>query len=297
MLLKIGRIILKTIIWVLILLILLLFLFDRLVQFRMDDKELSDYFHKQNVSAHIGYYKSRGRNIRYVEVGEDTSKPTILFIHGAPSSLSYWKSYLSDSTLRSRAVIYALDRPGYGYSGLANPMPDIQAQAAVIRPILDSLHHAHHPIVVVGVSYGAPIACRLAMDYPELVDGLVLTGPAIGPGLERFFWFTHIIESPLIHWTIPRMLQSANQEKIHHKEELTKMLPLWPRIHVPVAYLQGVNDELVYTSNSDFARTHLTNVPSLDLQMIPGRGHLIAFAEKNRIRKAILNMLDKAHRP
>ena len=297
MLLKIGRIILKTIIWVLILLILLLFLFDRLVQFRMDDKELSDYFKKQNVSAHIGYYKSRGRNIRYVEVGEDTSKPTILFIHGAPSSLSYWKSYLSDSTLRSRAVIYALDRPGYGYSGLAIPMPDIQAQAAVIRPILDSLHHAHHPIVVVGVSYGAPIACRLAMDYPGLVDGMVLTGPAIGPGLERFFWFTHIIESPLIHWTIPRMLQSANQEKIHHKEELTKMLPLWPRIHVPVAYLQGANDELVYTSNADFARTHLTNVPSLDIQMIPGRGHLIAFAEKNRIRKAILNMLDKAHRP
>src|SRR5690348_15338240 len=99
MLLKIGRIILKTIIWVLILLILLLFLFDRLVQFRMDDKELSDYFHKQNVSAHIGYYKSRGRDIRYVEVGEDTSKPTLLFIHGAPSSLSYWKSYLSDSVL------------------------------------------------------------------------------------------------------------------------------------------------------------------------------------------------------
>jgi len=293
MLLKIGRIILKTILWMLLILLLLLFLIDRLVQFRMDDKELTDYFHKRNIPAHIDYYKARGRDIRYVEVGNDTSKPAILFIHGAPSSLSYWKAYLSDSGLRSRANIYALDRPGYGYSGLADPMPDIEAQAAVIRPILDSLHHAHHPIVVVGVSYGAPIACRLTMDYPELVDGLVLTGPAIAPGQERYFWFTNIIESPLIHWTIPRMLQSANQEKIHHKEELTKMLPLWPRIHVPVTYLQGANDELIYTSNADFARTHLTNVPSLDIQMIPGRGHLIAFAEKVRIRKAILDVLDK----
>ena len=75
------------------------------------------------------------------------------------------------------------------------------------------------------------------------------------------------------------------------------MLPLWQRIHVPVAYLQGANDELIYTSNAGFARTHMTNVPSLDIQMIPGRGHLIAFAEKARIRKAILDVLEKAHRP
>jgi len=297
MLRKIGRIILKTFIWTIILFILLLLLFDRLVQFRMDDRELTDYFQKRNIPFHIGYYKAASRDIRYIGVGDDTSKPTLLFVHGAPSSLSYWKGYLSDSILRSKATIYALDRPGYGYSGLADPMPDIAAQAAVIRPILDSLHHAHHPIIVVGVSYGAPIACRLAMDYPQLVDGLVLTGPAIGPGQERYFWFTRMIESPLIHWTIPRMLQSANQEKIHHKEELTKMLPLWQRIHVPVAYLQGANDELIYTSNAGFARTHMTNVPSLDIQMIPGRGHLIAFAEKARIRKAILDVLEKAHRP
>jgi pimeloyl-ACP methyl ester carboxylesterase len=293
MLLRIGRNILKAIIWVLVLLILLSLIFDRFVQFRMDDKELTSYFHEHHIEPHISYYRSHGRDIRYIQVGDTSQKATILFIHGAPSSLSYWRGYLSDSALTSKAVIYALDRPGYGYSGLADPMPDIAAQAAVIRPILDSLHQAHHPIVVVGVSYGAPIACRLAMDYPELVDGLVLTGPAIGPGQERFFWFTNLVENPLIHWVVPRMLQSANQEKIHHKEELTKMLPLWPRIHVPVVYLQGAKDELVYTTNADFARTHLTNVPYLNIQMIPGRGHLIAFAEKARIRKAILEVLDK----
>jgi pimeloyl-ACP methyl ester carboxylesterase len=259
----------------------------------MDDQELTDYFQKQHIPFHIGYYKSEGRDVRYIGVQDDSSRPTLLFIHGAPSSLSYWKGYLSDSVLRSKANIYALDRPGYGYSGLADPMPNIQEQAAVIRPILDSLQHAHHPIVVVGVSYGAPIACRLAMDYPNLVDGLVLTGPALGPGLERYFWFTNLIESPLVHWMIPRMLQSANEEKVCHKEELTKMLPLWSRIHVPVDYLQGANDELVYTSNADFARTHLTNVPSLDIEMIPGRGHLIAFAEQARIQQAILTVLNK----
>ncbi|MBN9382959.1 MAG: alpha/beta hydrolase [Chitinophagaceae bacterium] len=292
MLAKIGRICLKTVIWALVILIVLLLVFDRLVQFRMDDADLTKYFHKQGLEAHIGYYKARGREVRYIRVGDDTNA-TILFIHGAPSSLSYWRGYLSDSALLKRATIYALDRPGYGYSGLARPLPEIAAQAAVIRPILDSLHQTHHPIIVVGVSYGAPIASRLAMDYPQLVDGLVLTAPALAPGQERVFWFTYMIEHPLIHWVVPRMFQSANQEKIHHKEELTKMLPLWPHIHVPVAYLQGANDELVFTSNADFAREHLKNASSLDIQMIPGRGHLIAFSEKPRIRKAILDILDK----
>lgn len=297
MIVKAGRILLRLFLGVLVFLIIFLLVFDRLVQFRMDDKELITWFHERHIEPHIHYYQAQGRKIRYVQVGDTAAKATILFIHGAPSSLSYWRGYLSDSLLRTRAELLAMDRPGYGYSGLADPMPSIEKQAAALEPILDSLNRVHHPVVIVGVSYGAPIACRLTMDHPELVDGLVLMAPPLGPGRERIFWFTHLVESPLIHWVVPRMLQTANQEKIHHKGGLTKMLPLWDRIHVPVMYLQGQEDGLVDTSNAAFAREHLKNVPSLDIQMIPGRGHLIAFSEKARVEKAINVMLDKCGAP
>jgi len=288
---RIGRILLRTFLGVLIFFVILLLVFDQLVQFRMDNKDLLAWFHQRHVDPHIGYFQSEGRKIRYVEAG-DSPDATILFIHGAPSSLSYWRNYMTDSTLLTRATMYAADRPGYGYSGLADAMPDLAEQAAVQKPILDSLHKAHHPVIVVGVSYGGPIACRFAMDYPDLVDGLVLVAPPIGPGREKIFWFTYLVESPFVHWFVPRMLQTANKEKIHHKEELEKMLPLWDRIHVPVIYLQGDKDGLVDTSNAGFAREHLKNAPYLDIRMIPGRGHLIAFAEKDRIEKAILQLLD-----
>ena len=292
MILRIGKITLRVFLGILIALIVFLLIFDRLVQFRMDDNEILAWFHNQKIDPHIGYFKAEGRTVRYIQIG-DRQEATILFIHGAPSSLSYWKTYLSDSVLLSRATLYAVDRPGYGYSGLADPLPDISKQAGVLKVIIDSLHKAHHPIIVVGVSYGAPIACRLIMDNPDLVDGLVLMAPPLGPGREKIFWFTYPVENPLVHWVVPRMLQTANNEKVHHKEELTKMLPLWDRIHVPVIYLQGREDELVDTSNASFAREHLKNVPSLDIRMIPGRGHLIAFAEKDRIEQAILEVLDK----
>lgn len=295
MILKIGRILIRFVLGVVIFLIAALLIGDRFVQFRMDDKDLIEWFEARHLEPHIGYYEAGGRKVRYIGVG-DNPGATILFIHGAPSSMSYWKAYLADSVLLSRATMYAVDRPGYGYSGLADPLPDISAQASIISKILDSLHRVNRPVIVVGVSYGAPIAARLTMDYPELVDGLILMAPPLGPGREEYFWFTHSVESPLVHWVVPRMLQTANREKVQHKEELTKMLPLWGRIHVPVMYLQGQEDELVDTSNERFAREHLTNVPYLNIQMIPGRGHLIAFDEKDRIIKTIVNMIDTCQR-
>src|ERR1700743_955584 len=151
MLAKIGRILIRIIAGVLLFLIVLLLVFDRLGQFRMNDKDWSDWFHARHVEAHIAYYTARGRTVRYVRTG-DSPEATILFIHGAPSSLSYWKAYLSDSVLLSRATMYAVDRPGYGYSGLADPLPDIAAQAGILKLILDSLHKVNRPVVLVGVS-------------------------------------------------------------------------------------------------------------------------------------------------
>ena len=143
--------------------------------------------------------------------------------------MSYYSGRFRDKEILDRFRIYAVDRPGYGYSGFGDPEPSIQKQSEMVRDLIDSLHHAKHPVIMVGSSYGAAIACRLAMDHPDLVDGLVLTGPAIGPRLEKYFWFTYLIESPFIRWFIPRMFRSANTEKVHHREELEKMLPFWKK--------------------------------------------------------------------
>lgn len=290
---KTTRFIVKLVVAACFLFIIFLLIADRFVQFRMDDKEYEAYFSQKGLSASIGYYQKMDRKIRYASSGSDTSA-TILFIHGAPSSLSYYRDYMSDSILLRKATMFVVDRAGYGFSGLGKPEPSIEKQVQLIVPVVDSLNKIHRPLIVVGASYGTSIACRLAMDYPNLVDGLVLIAPALAPGEEKVYWFTPVIESPLFSWFIPRMLKSANTEKIHHKAELVKMLPYWANIKVPVLYLQGANDALVYTTNAKFAQTHLTNTPFLNIEMIPGRGHLIAFSEKNKIESAIVRMLDLA---
>ncbi|MFI5187110.1 MAG: alpha/beta fold hydrolase, partial [Chitinophagales bacterium] len=232
-----------------------------------------------------------GRRLRYVSIGSD-SLPTLLFIHGSPASMSLYRGRFSDKDLLKTFHILAIDRPGYGYSGFGIPEPSIQKQSEMIKRLLDSLYKATHPIIVVGGSFGAPIACRLAMDHPELVDGLEITGPAIGPGREKVFWFAPIIEHPAIRWFIPRIFQSANTEKLHHKEELEKMLPYWKNIHVPVMYLQGAKDNLIDTSNADFARQELVNAPYLDICFFPNRHHYLAQYEWPTIKDRILKLYE-----
>jgi pimeloyl-ACP methyl ester carboxylesterase len=290
---KVIRFTVKFIIIAFVSLIILLLVFDRVTQFRMDDKEYTEWFAQKGLHTSIAYYQQNGRTIRYATIGSDTTA-TIFFIHGAPSSLSYYRSYMCDSTLLTKATMLAVDRPGYGYSGLGDPVTSIEEQVKMISPVLDSLHKLHHPVVVVAASYGTSIACRLAMDHPELVDGIVLIAPALQPGEEKYFWFTNIIESPIFHWFIPRMLKSANAEKVHHRQELEKMLPLWGNIKAPVIYLQGADDGLVFTTNAAFAKTHLTNVPYLSIEMIPNEGHLLVFSEKQKIDSSIIKMIDLA---
>jgi pimeloyl-ACP methyl ester carboxylesterase len=284
-----SRLVLKVTAGLILFSILALLVLDQFIQFRMSDKELSGFFKKNNVPAAIRYYTAQGRQMRYASIGNDTL-PTLLFIHGSPASLSIYNDYYKDPFFLHTFKMYAVDRPGYGYSGLGRPEPSIQKQAAMIRPVLDSLNKIRKPVIVMAGSYGTSVACRLIMDNPHLVDGLVLVAPSLAPGEETIYSVSWPAAHPAVNWFVPRMLQSANAEKLAHKEELTKMVPYWKNIHIPVMYLQGADDELIDTTNASFARKHLVNAPYLDIQFIKNQPHFIAFTARPLIKEKILQM-------
>jgi pimeloyl-ACP methyl ester carboxylesterase len=264
---------------------------DRFIQFRSTDEEILRHYQSRNLPVQIRYYQAEGRQMRYLSTGNDPSKPVILFVHGAPSSSNYYRHFLSDTSLRNKANLIAVDRPGYGYSGFGMPVPDIGLQAAMIAPILDSIHKGSRPVLLVGASYGTPVVSRIVMDYPNLADGLMLIAPALAPGEEKTYWVSYLLESPLFTWAQPRMLHSANVEKFTHEGELMKMKDRWDEINVPVVYYQGKNDDLIYTTNAEFAKRKITNSQSLSIRMIPERGHLLVYDEAKRIKEGIREML------
>ena len=268
----------------------------RIVQFRDSDEEIRAHYGARHLPIHISTYRTLGRDMRFIYTERDPAKPLYLLIHGAPSSCNYYHHFMDDTALRRMANLVAVDRAGYGYSGFGQPLPSLELQAATIKPVLDSLRHAGQPVVVVGASYGTSVACRLAMDYPELVDGLVLIAPALAPGEEKTYAISYALESPMFTWAQPPMIHSANVEKLAHEDELRKMEPRWGEIRVPVFYFQGMDDDLIYTTNADFARRKLVNARHLSITMIPHRGHLLVYDEAPRLKQALANMLPRAER-
>jgi esterase/lipase len=77
---------------------------------------------------------------------------------------------------------------------------------------------------------------------------------------------------------------------MHHKKELEKMLPLWNKIDVPVFYLQSANDSVVYPSNAEFAKQHLTSAPYLKIHFFKGRKHDIDSKHHLEIRNKLLEL-------
>jgi uncharacterized protein len=257
---------------------------------RLSDSEIIELYSQHNLDVNVGHYKVRNRNIRYMSVGHD-SLPSVLLIHGAPSTMTVFNDLILNTDLLKYAKVYAVDRPGYGHSGLGKSETSISRQVKMIAPILDSIHYNSGPTIVLGVSYGGPVASRLAIEYPHLVDGLVLGAPAIAPGEERTYFLSNLLLYKPIRWMVPASFVVATEEKFSHRYELEELEPLWEKLRKPVIYVQGEEDDLVYTTNADFIEKKASKAPFLKILMIPGQPHFLAIPQKDVLANSIVEML------
>jgi pimeloyl-ACP methyl ester carboxylesterase len=241
--------------------------------------------------ASFDYVEEDGRKLRYLEIGQD-SLPLIMFIHGAPSSSSFWKSMLRDSSLLSQAKLMAVDRPGYGYSGYGQPETSVKRQAAIIAKVLRQKRKQHKSIILHGSSYGGTVAARLAMDFPDLVDGLLLQSASVMPGREKTYSFSHITETWFLRWMLPGSIHVANAEKLSHKMQLDSMSGLWDRIKSAAIILHGDSDGLIYPENAHYAYERMKNAAFLEIKMLRGRKHDLLWTKRQLLEQSLIKLLD-----
>lgn len=240
--------------------------------------------------ARFDYYEADGRKVRYLEIGND-SLPLIVFIHGAPSSSSFWKGFLRDSSLLAQAKLLAVDRPGYGYSGYGMPEVSIRKQAELIAGIIREKRWRHPAVILHGSSYGGTVAARIAMDFPRLVDGLLLQSAAVAPGEEKTYNFSNITEHFMLSWLLPGSIHVANQEKLSHKVQLDSMANLWGRICAASIILHGDADGLIYPNNALFAKERLVNASYLEMRMLKGNKHDLLWSQRGLLESSLEKLL------
>ena len=211
--------------------------------------------------------------------------PLLFFIHGAPGSWKAYENYLDDATLSSDFQMISVDRPGYGLSTKGRIVASLEEQSRLISEILRPWAE-QQPVIVIGHSYGGPIAVRLAMNHPEWVQGLLLLAPAIDPGLEkRGKWRFWLRKAPL-RWLVPRGLYIANEEIISLKADQEKIEADYQRLRMPVYYIHGTADMLVPVENQYYAQRQMQHLP-LEVRILKGANHFIPWTRYEEIIKGI----------
>jgi pimeloyl-ACP methyl ester carboxylesterase len=139
---------------------------------------------------------SNGGSLSFLTAG-DPNKPTLLLIHGFPSSSRMFREVIP--RLAEVAFIVAPDMPGFGHSDVL-PKPSFDSSAAAIRELLIEL--AIGPRVIYLHDFGAPLGLQIAMTQPELVLGLIIQNAnahqsGFGPQWEatKSFWIRPTAEN------------------------------------------------------------------------------------------------------
>ena len=125
---------------------------------------------------------SGGITMHYHEAGSG-DRGVVVFVHGSGPGASGWSNFKGNYPALAEHGYRTIvpDTMGYGYSSKpeegAFSLDDVAAQ---YKALLDELRVDR--ATVVGNSQGGAIAITMALNYPRLVDKLVLMAPG---GLER----------------------------------------------------------------------------------------------------------------
>lgn len=264
-------------------------LMDSCLQFRMSTTEINTYFKDKQNKATLKQYEIGKRTLNYL-ITENTNKPLVIFVHGSPGSLSAFIDFMADTVLLNKAQLISVDRPGFGASDFGYAVPSLNEQAKLLKPVLE-VNKKNRPVILVGHSLGGPLIAKMAIDYPELVDGLIFVAASVDPDLEpNETWFRAPLATPFLKWILPRSFRASNDEIYKLKPELEQLVPEWSEIKVPAIVIQGTKDSFVPAANADFAKRMLIH-SSAQVQIIEGVDHFIPWNHPEIIRNAILDLL------
>lgn len=228
------------------------------------------------------------------------AKGSLVFVHGAGGTHQKWAGQLEE--IFEGWSLTALDLPGHGASS-GSALESVEAYgAALVDFIIQSA--IPRPLILVGHSMGAIIILQTALDYPEMVDGVVLIGagarmPVNPQMLEQlakgtfdtgFLKIAYGAEAPLelVKSELEKMAQVPQQQlfidfNACNNFDVSGRLG---EISVPVLVLVGDKDKMTPLKASQYLADNIKNSV---LHIVDGAGHhpmLEKTAETNQaIRK------------
>lgn len=162
-----------------------------------------------------------GRLVHYQQLNEQAAD-TVLLVHGMFSNLAVYYFHIAPILAqRFRVVMY--DMKGHGMSDRAETGYDLEAMAADMQSLIETLDLP--AVHLAGYSFGALVALKAALDYPQRIRRLVLIegpDPADKRMLEGIAQYNKDMLLDYVEKNDSRILQNGGKrrlEKMHRRFE------------------------------------------------------------------------------
>ncbi|MEZ5959896.1 MAG: alpha/beta hydrolase [Hyphomonadaceae bacterium] len=189
----------------------------------------------------------------------------VVIITGTPSWSEYWAPTIAGLP-QTREIIVA-DRPGFRSSEPEDAVRDLTQQADALAPMLQA--RAGQRILLVGQSFGAPVATLMAQRHPEQVDAVVLVSAFFGdrgPTARRM-----IGAGRLFQGVLPRDLKNSIAEVTAQRDQLPQVWSALRGLDQPVVFVHGDDDTFVPLA----AEQRIASEYGHTLVVIPGGDHFL----------------------
>lgn len=227
----------------------------------------------------------REGRLQYGSVGDPTH-PLVIYIHGSPGSWDNAIDIAREPEIMAHTYLVSADRPGFGSGTWTGAEESLICQAESLYPLLD-LDQTGQGAVLVGHSYGGPVAVQLALLRPDKVKAVILIGGSVDPDQEKHAWYNKFAKSGLGRKMIGKTWTHSNDEIWQLKPELARMAADWSQLNMPFTLIHGSKDKLVPFPNVYFVQQHLTQA-SLRIVRLEGMGHFLPWQTPTLIAREIL---------
>ena len=256
-----------------------------------------------NLNGHKFYFQESGTAVK--------DQTPILFIHGLGSSTLDWEHQIS--FFEKHYKILSIDLRGHGKTLGSDEKYSISLFANDVAAFLNEKKVKVH---IVGISMGGLVAFQLAVDYPELVQSMVIINsvvelPMDNPKVRKVIRLRKIVPRimgmkmmgkvigkkvfPYPHQGDLRVLIATRWATNKMKDYLKSVNALagWTvkdhihKIEQPVLVLGGDND---YTTKAE--KQEYTNLlPNASLAIIPDTGHAVTMENPKAVNRIIFEFL------
>ena len=226
---------------------------------------------------------------------------SLIFIHGSGGDHSTWSHQYA--ALHKNYNLVAVDLPGHGISE-GNGESDIGSYCLWVKKLLDILSLKN--IILIGHSLGAAISLQFALNYPQMIQGIVTVGGGIKmPVNPTIFEFlkTNPVES--IELICKFSVAKENREKF--MEPLMKSLaqaridvlqgdlsacdkfdvsPEISRISLKALVICGAEDKM---TPPEFSRQISESISGAKLCLVEEAGHMVMMERPKEFNEALNN--------